>query len=150
MIDVILAEHHDLLPIFHKSLRILMHAVHKRLVIEVFLHLGDIDNAAVGQFLELVIVDVGAVHCRDLITLVMAWSEHERIVCRRRCELYIAWHTFIGVYHCMDFNAAFLFACLRMATNALENGIGEQAYGCGIDDAQPFYPFFRAVTPAVR
>ena len=79
MIDVILAEHHDLLPIFHKSLLILMHTIHKHIMIEVFLHLCDIDNATVCQFLKFGVVDIGAVHCRYLIALVMAWNEHERV-----------------------------------------------------------------------
>ena len=81
MIDVILTEHNDLLTVFHESLRILMHTVHKHLIIEVFLHPGDIDYSTVGQFLELGIVDIGAVHCRYLVLLIMAWSEHERVVC---------------------------------------------------------------------
>lgn len=42
MVDVILAEHHNLLTVLHKSLLILMHSVHKHFVIEIFLHLGDI------------------------------------------------------------------------------------------------------------
>ena len=129
MIYVILTEHHDLLPIFHKSLRILVHTVNKHLIIEVFLHLGDIDYASVGQFLELCIVDVGPIHRRYLIALVMARSEHKRVVCRGRRELYVAWHALVGVYHSVDFDTAFLLACLRMSSNTLENGVREQTYG---------------------
>ena len=92
MIDAILAERHNLLPIFHNSLRILMHTVHKHLIIEVFLHPGDINYSAVSHLLELGIVDVGAVHRRYIMSLIMAWSEHERVVSSRRCELYVARH----------------------------------------------------------
>lgn len=134
MIDVILEEHHDRLPVFHKSLRVLVHTVHKHLVIEAFLHLRDIDDASVGQLLELGIADVGAVHCRYLIEGVMARSEHERVVCRGRRELHVAWYALIGVYHRVDFDTAFLLARLQrarlqMASDTLENGVGEQACG---------------------
>ncbi len=128
MIDVVFAEYHDLLPIFHKPLRILMHTVHKYLIIEVFLHSGDIDYSAVSQFLELGIVDVGAVHRRYLVAFVMARGEHERVVGSRRCELHVAGHTLVGIYYRMDFDAAFLPACLRMTSHALEHGIGEQGH----------------------
>ena len=37
MVDVVLAEHHNLLTIFHKSPRILMHTVDKHLIIEFFI-----------------------------------------------------------------------------------------------------------------
>ena len=127
-----------------------MHTVHKHLIIEVFLHLGDIDYSSVGQLLKLGIVDVGAVHCRYLVLLIMAWREHERVVGSSRRVLYITWHTLIGVYHCMNLDAAFLLSRFGMTSHSLENGIGEQCHGRRIDDAQPFYPFFRTVTPAVR
>lgn len=34
VVDVALMEHHDLLPIFHKTLRILAHTVNKHLIVE--------------------------------------------------------------------------------------------------------------------
>ena len=123
MIDAVLAKHHNLLPIFHKSLRILVHAVNKNLVIEVLLHLCDINNATVCQFLEFGIIDVGAVHCRYLVTLVMARGEPERVVCSRRCELHVAGDSLVGVYHRVNLDTAFLIPRLGMSSHALENGV---------------------------
>ena len=54
-----------------------MHTVHKYLIIEVLLHLGDINYSAVSHLLELGIVEVGAVHRRYLVPFIMAGSEHE-------------------------------------------------------------------------
>ena len=129
MVDVALAEHHNLLTIFHNSLRFLMYTVYKYLIREFFLHLGDINNASVSQFLKLGIIDVGTVHRRYLVMLVMIWREHKRVVGCCRCELYVIWDTLIGVYHRMNLNTSFLSACLGMTTNTLEYGIGKQAYG---------------------
>ena len=44
----------------------------------------------------------------------------------------------------------FLLPCPGMPPNALENGIGEQRDGRGINDAKLFYPFFRTIASAVR
>lgn len=81
---------------------------------------------------------------------VMARSEYERVVCRRRGELHVTRHTLVGVYHRMNFDAAFLLSGLGMASDTLDNCIGEQRDGRGIDDAQPFHPFFSTATSAVR
>ena len=99
MIDSVFSEDHNLLTVFHETLRILMHTVYKQLIIEIFLHFGDIYHATVSQFLEFGIVDICAVKCHYLIVMVMAWSKHERVVVRRRSELYIAWNTLVSVYY---------------------------------------------------
>ena len=112
-----------------------MHTVHKYLIIEIFLHLGDIDDTAVCQFLEFGLVAVGAVHRRYRIMAVMARSEHEGVVCRSRCELHVTRHTLVGAYNRMNFDAAFLLSGLRMTSDTLENGVGEQRDGRGIDYA---------------
>ena len=61
MVYVVFAEHYDLLAIFHEPLRILVHAVDKYLVVEVFLHFGDIYNPTVCQFFKFCIVDISPV-----------------------------------------------------------------------------------------
>ena len=63
MVDVSLAEYHRLIMVSHQSLRHLKHTVHKYIIFEVLPHLGDINHATSGQFLELGIVDIGPVHC---------------------------------------------------------------------------------------
>ena len=50
----------------------------------------------------------------------------------------------------MDFYAAFLFACLRMTTRALEYQVGEQRNGCGIYYLKPVHPFGVFAASAVR
>ena len=67
-----------------------------------------------------------------------------------RCELYVARDALIGVYHRMNLDTAFLPAHLRMAPHSLENGVGEQTDSRRVYDTQPFHPFLRAATAAVR
>lgn len=50
----------------------------------------------------------------------------------------------------MDFYAAFLFACPRMTTHALEYQVGEQRNGCGIYYLKPVHPFGVFAASAVR
>lgn len=57
-----------------------MHAVHELLVTEIFLHPGDIDYTTVSQFLELGIIDVGMVHCRYHMAVVMVRGKQERVI----------------------------------------------------------------------
>ena len=83
-------ENYDLLTIFHKPLWILMHTVNKHLIIEIALHFGDIYDATVCQFLEFGIVDICTVKCHNLVVAVMARSEHERVIGRRRSEPHVA------------------------------------------------------------
>lgn len=51
-----------------------------------------------------------------------------------------------GVY----LDAAFLLSRLRMAAYALKNHVGEQRDSGRVNDSQPFHPFLRPVTSAVR
>ena len=95
MIDLILTEHHDLLPIFHKSLRLLAHTVNKHPLIEVFLHLGDIDNISLGQFLKLLIVDICTVKGNNLPVLEMAGGEHEGVVGSGGGELHVTMYSLV-------------------------------------------------------
>jgi hypothetical protein len=59
-------------------------------------------------------------------------------------------HALIGMNDGMDFYASLLPSRLRMTPNPLEDSVGEQCNSGGINDSQTFYPFFRAITSAVR
>ena len=54
------------------------------------------------------------------------------------------------MYYRVYLDATFLLSCLRMPPNSLENSIGEQRDGCGINDSKLLYPLFRAIASAVR
>ena len=58
----LLDELYGLSPHLHKTIRSLIHRVLHDRVFQRFLHLGHIDNSPLGQLLELLIVDIGAIH----------------------------------------------------------------------------------------
>ena len=65
--------------------------------------------------------------------------ELKNVMTCRRSELHIAGNPLVGVYYRVYLDAAFLLSCLRMPPNSLENGIGEQRDGCGINDSNLHY-----------
>ena len=77
MVDAVFPEHNHLLSVLHQALGILIHAVHKDLVTEVFLHLGDIYHTSVCQFLKFGIVDICTIKCYYIIVAVMTRSKHK-------------------------------------------------------------------------
>ena len=77
-----------------------------------FFHLGDVYDAASGQFLEFGIIDIGTVHRQHIAIVKISRFEHKRVVGGGRCELHIGGHPFIGMDDGMDLDAAFLSACL--------------------------------------
>ena len=150
MVDAAFAEYHHLFAILHKPLLILMHTIHKYLVVEVFLHFGDIYNPTVCQFFKFCIVDISPVKSDNLIVVVMAGGEHEGVVGSRRGELYITWDSLVGMDDRVDLDASFLLSGLWMPSNALENSVGEKRDCSRIDNSKPFNPLFRAIASAVR
>ena len=80
----------------------------------------------------------------------MARSEHERVIGRRRSEPHVAGDTLVGVYDRVYLDAALLLSGPGMSADTLENGIGEQRNGRGINDSKLLYPFFRTIASAVR
>lgn len=115
-----------------------------------FLHFGDIHHASVGGFLEFGIVDICTVKCHYLVVAAMARGKHKgeslmaaEVNCTSQGPL-------VGVYDRVFFDAAFLLSRPGLPANSLENGIGEQRDGCGIDDSELLYPSFRAIASAVR
>ena len=77
VVDAIFTEHYNLLTEFHHTLWILMHAVHKYLITEIFLHFGDIYYTPFCQFLKFGIVDICTVKCYYLVVPVMTRSKQE-------------------------------------------------------------------------
>ena len=139
-----------LYPDLHEALRSLIHEIPQDRIFQRFLHLGDIDDATLGQLLELLIVDIGAVHGHYVALGELCRLEHERVVCGCRREFYVGGNALVGVYDRVDFDATFLLACLGMAPYTLEQQIGEQRYCRGVDDLQPFHPFETLAALAVR
>ena len=90
-------EYHDLFPIFHKTFRILMHTVHKYLITEFLLHIGDIHHVSFCKFFIFGIVDIGTVEGNNLIMPIVAWSEHEGVISGCGGKLHIAVNAFIGM-----------------------------------------------------
>ena len=150
MVYAVFTEHHHLLTVLHLSLWILTHTVHKYLVTEVFLHFSDIYDITLRKFLKFSIVDIRAVKCQYLVVAVMTRSKHKRVVCRCRSELHIAGHALICLYYRVYLDAALLLSGFGMPADTLENSVGEQCNGRGINDSKPLYPFFSAVSSAVR
>ncbi len=150
MADAALPEHYHLLAIFHHPLLIHIHAVCQYLVLEVFLHLGDIDDVPLGKFLKLLVVDIRTVQCNDLVMSEMAGCKHEGITGSGGGELHVTMNTLVCMNDGMHFYAPFLLSRFRMPTHAFEYDVREQCYSRGIDDSQPFYPFLSTVTSAVR
>ena len=79
----------------------------------------------------------------------MARCKHEGVVCSRRGELYVAGNTLVGVYDRVYLNTALLLSCFGMTSYTLENDVGEQRNGCGVNDSEPLDPLFRTIS-AVR
>lgn len=77
-------------------------------------------------------------------------SEHEWVVGGRRIELHIAGNTFIGVYNRVNLDIALLFPSLGMLANSIENSVGEQWDGSGINESVSLYPLCSAIASAVR
>ena len=77
VVDAIFTEYYNLLTEFHHTLWILMHAVHKYLITEIFLHFGDIYYTTFCQFLKFGIVDICTVKCYYLVVPVMTRSKQE-------------------------------------------------------------------------
>ena len=127
-----------------------MHTVNKHLITKVFLNLGDIYDTTVRKLLKFGIVDIRTVKSDYLVVTVMARSEHERIIGRRRSEPHVAGYALVGVYDRVYFDATLLLSGLGMSADTLENGIGEQRNGRGINDSKLLYPFFRTIASAVR
>jgi len=150
MVDTALPEHRHLLTVFHQSIFVHIHAVYQHLVLEVFLHLGDIDDISLCQLLKLLIVDICTVQGNDLLMLEMAWGEHEGIVGSGRGELHVTMYSLVCMNDGMHLYATLLLSRLRMPSHALEDDVGEQGYRGGIDDSQTFYPFLRTIASAVR
>ena len=50
----------------------------------------------------------------------------------------------------MNLDTAFLLSGLRVSSHSLEQKVGEQRYGGGIDAPEPFHPFGSLGAPAVR
>ena len=80
----------------------------------------------------------------------MTRCKHKGVVGGCGGKLHITVNALVGMNDGMDFYATFLLSCLRMAAYALEYDVGKQGYGRGINNPQPFHPFLRAVTAAVR
>ena len=150
MVDTALPEHHHLLTIFHQPILVHIHAACQYLVFEIFLHLGDIDDVPLGQFLKLFIVDICTIQGNDFIMLEMAGSEYEGIVGSGRGELHVTVNSLVCMNDGMHLYATLLLSRLGMTAHALEDDVREQGYRGGIDDSQTFYPFLRTIASAVR
>ena len=92
-------------------------------VFKVFRHFGYVCHAALCKLLELLIVNIGAVHSHYIASGQCCRLEDGRIVCRSRCKLYVGGNAFVGVYDCMYLDAPFLLSCLWMPSDTLEKQI---------------------------
>ena len=106
MVDVIPVEYDHLLPVFHLSVRVHVHTVHKCLISEILLHFGNLHHALVREFLELPVIDVSPVHGDNLFMVVIIRGRHERVIGCGRGKLYVAQPSLIGVYDGVYFDAA--------------------------------------------
>ena len=125
MADTALSEHHHLLTVFHQPLPVHIHAVCQHLILEVFLHLGDIDNISLGQFLKLLIVDICTVKGNNLPVLEMAGGEHEGVVGSGGGELHVTMYSLVCMNDGMHLYATLLLSCLGMTSHALEDDVRE-------------------------
>ena len=125
MADTALPEHHHLLTVFHQPLPVHIHAVCQHLVLEAFLHLGDIDDVPLRKFLKLLVVDIRTVQGNDLLMLEMAGGEHEGIVGGGGGELHVTMHSLVCVNDGMHLYATFLLSRLGMPSHALEDDVRE-------------------------
>ena len=121
MVDFALPEHYHLLAIFHQPLLAHIHAACQYLVLEVFLHLGDIDDVPLRKFLKLPVVDIRTVHGNDFAMLEMAGRKHEGIICGGGGEPDVPMNSLVFVNDGMHFYATLLLSRLGMTTHALEN-----------------------------
>ena len=53
------------------------------------------------------------------------------------------------MYDRVYLNTALLLSCFGMTSYTLEDDVGEQRNGCGVNDSEPLDPLFRTITSAV-
>ena len=117
-----------------------VHDVAFRLIDQFFLHFRDICHLPPREFLELGIVNISPVQCDDVPTGVVRRSQHEAVVGCSRGKPDVRRHTLVGMDVGMNLDAPFLLSRLRMPAHTLEDEVGEQRDGGGVDDLQAFKP----------
>ena len=141
-------------PVLHQPVTVLVHRVAEGLVGEVPLHFRDVDDPIAGEFLELGIVDICTVDGKDVAPVVVGGAEHEAVV-RGGREADVRGHSLVGMYvgvhlHATLLHATLLPARLRMPAHALEDEVGEERDGGGVEYLQADKPLRNLPLPAVR
>ena len=137
----------------HHPFRRLTHDVLLYRVLQVLLHLRDIDDAALRHLLKLRIVDVGTIPGNDIPPVQRGRQEHKRVIGGCGSEADVRWNSLVGLDYTVHFDTPFLFTCFGMSAHAFEEQVGEEGNRCEVDYLQPFHPFrfiFSCAQPAVR
>ena len=155
MLDVLpaldlLPEDDVLYPVLHQPVPVLVHGVADGLVGEVLLHLRDVDDPVAGELLKLGVVDVCPVDGQDVAPVVVGGAEHEAVVrgCGREAE--VGGDALVGMYVGVHLHASLLPARLRMPAHTLEDEVGEERDGGGVEYLQAAEPLRHLPLPAVR
>ena len=146
----LLPEDDVLYPVLHQPVPVLVHRVADGLVGEVLLHLRDVDDPVAGELLELGVVDVCPVDGQDVAPVVVGGAEHEAVVrgCSREAD--VGGDALVGMYVGVHLHASLLPARLRMPAHALEDEVGEERDGGGVEYLQAAEPLRHLPLPAVR
>ena len=89
------------------------------------LHFGYVSHATPCQFLELFIVDVGAVHGKHVAIVKVRGLQHETVVGGRGGEPDVARHALVCANDRMDLHAALFLSQLGVPADAPEYQVGE-------------------------
>ena len=107
---------------------------------QVLLHFGYVSHATPCQFLELFIVDVGAVHGKHVAIVKVRGLQHETVVGGRGGEPDVARHALVCADDRMDLHAALFLSQLGVPADAPEYQAGEQGHRGRVDDLEPAQP----------
>ena len=134
----------------HQSPGMHIHCVAHRLIDKALLHLGDVYHLSLGEFLKLGIVDIRPVQCDDVTAGVVGRAQHEAVAGGCRGEAYVRRNALVGVDVGMDLDTSLLLPRLGMPAHPLEDEVGEQRDGRGVDDLQTLEPCRYLPASAVR
>ena len=116
-----LSEGNSLYTNLHHPFRRLTHDVLLYRVLQVLLHLRDIDDAALRHLLKLSIVDIGTIQGNDIPPVQRGRQEHKRVVGGCGSEADVRWNSLVGLDYTVYFDTPFFLPVLGCLPTPLKS-----------------------------